>query len=143
MLLGCLRNDLRHIGNARCRRLRPFGVRLFGLAHQLVRLFLRHLSATYHVLHEIARALDRESGETGSGTDDVLHCGGDLASRLLTDLLRTRRHLGDGVPNVGAAMSGGATGAIGATGAPGSRGAGDSAVSGLSAMAGRTPSARI
>src|SRR3990172_4398942 len=34
--------------------------RLLGLANELVRLVLRHLAPTHHVLHKIARALDGE-----------------------------------------------------------------------------------
>ena len=105
MLLGRLRHDLRHIGHARSRRLRPFRVGFFGLTHQLVGLFLRHLPATYHVLHEITGALDGEPGKAGCCADDVLHVSGNLASGLLTYLLRTGSHLGNGISNVGAAVA--------------------------------------
>ena len=110
MLFRSLGNGLGNIRYARSRRFRAFRIRFLGLTHQLVRLFLRHLSATYHVLHEVARTFYRESGEAGSRTDDVFHRGGNLASRLLTDFLCARRHLGDRVSNVGAAVSRWATG---------------------------------
>ena len=109
VLLGRLRHDLRNIGNPRSRRLRPLRVRFLGLAHQFVRLFLRHLSATYHVLHEIACAFDGEASEAGSCTDDVFHRRGNFAPRLLTDFLRTRRHFGDRVSHISASVSRGTT----------------------------------
>ena len=84
---------------------RLLGVGVLGLADELVRLFLRHLAAAYHVLHEVARALDGESGETGGGADHVLHGRGDLAARLLADQLGPLGHLGHRVAHVGATVS--------------------------------------
>ena len=93
-------------------------MRFLGFADQLVGLFLRHLAAAHHVLHEVARALDREAGEAGGGADHVLHGGGDLAARFLADQLGALGHLGDRVAHVGATMSRSTTGA----GAAGCRG---------------------
>ena len=81
-------------------------MRRFDFAHQLVRLLLRHLPATNHVLQEITGALENETGKAGSGADHVLHCGGHFASRLQTDLMRLRCHLGDRIFYIGAAMTG-------------------------------------
>jgi hypothetical protein len=109
-MIGGLRNDLRHVGHFRSGRLRALGVGVFRLAHELIRLFLRHLSAADHVLHEVARTLDGEGNTAGGRTDDVLHGRRDLTPGFLTDLLRAGRHFGDSIADVGAAMSGGATG---------------------------------
>ena len=80
--------------------------RRFNFANELVRLFLRHLSAAYHILHEVSRTFDDKSGESGSRVDDILHRGGHLAAGLEADLMRFCRHLGDSVLDVGAAMPG-------------------------------------
>ena len=106
MMLGRLRHDFRNIGDFRSRRLRTLRVCLFGLAHQFVGLFLRHLSAAYHVLHKVAGTFDGEACEAGGGADHILHGGGDFASRFLTDLLRAGRHFGNRVANIGAAVTG-------------------------------------
>lgn len=68
--LGFLRGDGRR-GRSSLLGVRPFVVRGFGFANQLVRFLRRHLTALDHVLHEIARALDRESGDARGGTDDI------------------------------------------------------------------------
>src|SRR5665213_3004600 len=81
-----------------------FRPRLFRLTHQPVGFVLRHLAATDHVLHEVARAFEREDRKTGGGTDDFFHRRGHLASGLHADLVRLGGHLGHGVAHVGAAM---------------------------------------
>ncbi len=80
-------------------------MRSFDFAHQLVGFLLGHLTATNHVLEKIARALEHESGQTSGGANDILHCGGHLAARLQTDLVRLCRHLGDGIFYIGPAMT--------------------------------------
>ena len=81
---------------------------LLDFADKAVGFVLRHLAATHHVLHEIARALGDESRESRRGADHVLHGRGHLAAGLETDLLRLRRHLGDGVSHVLTTMPGAA-----------------------------------
>ena len=78
----------------------------FDLADQLVRLFLSHLSAAYHILNEVARTFDDESSETGGSVDDVFHRCGHFAAGFETYLMGFCRHLGDSVFDVGAAMTG-------------------------------------
>jgi len=79
---------------------------LFGFADQLVRLVLRHLAATNHVLNEVARAFDGESGQPGGGVDHVFHGRGHLAPGFETDLVGAGGHLGDGVPYILPTMPG-------------------------------------
>ena len=103
-----LRGDL---GGRRTRLLagRLLRVGIFRLADQLVGLFLRHLPAAHHVLHQVARALDGEPRQPGGGADHVLHGGRNLAASFLTDELRPLGHLGNGVAHVRAAMARSAT----------------------------------
>lgn len=84
----------------------PLGMRCLDFAHQLVRLFLGHLTTANHVLKKITRAFNDETSETGSGADDVLHSGGHLAARLHADFLRLRCHLGDGIFYISSAVAG-------------------------------------
>ena len=88
----------------------PLGVRIFGLAHQLVRLILRHLAPAHHELNEVAGALDRETRDPGGGADDIFHRGGHFAASFLADLLGARGHLRDRVPDVDPTVAGGALG---------------------------------
>jgi len=83
----------------------PLRQRGFDLANQLVRFLLSHLPATYHILYEIACALDHESTESGSGIDDILHRGCHFASGLEADLVGFGRHFGDSVFYVGSTMA--------------------------------------
>ncbi len=101
----CLRSR-RFCGRVRGRCER-FSLRMgrFDFAHQLVGFLLRHLAAPNHVLEQIARTLEDEAGQSGGGTDDVLHGCGHLAARLQADLVRLRRHLGDGIFYVSSAVA--------------------------------------
>src|SRR5829696_6377472 len=79
---------------------------LLYLANELVRLFLRHLAAAYHILDEIPRAFDDESTQTGSSVDDIFHRCSHLAPGFEADLMRLCRHLGDSVLDVSASVTG-------------------------------------
>ena len=81
-------------------------MRFLDVAEQLVRFLVAHLAAAHHVLHEVARALDRKPGHAGRGVDDVLHRAGNLAVGFEAELLRLLRHLGDSIANIGPAMAG-------------------------------------
>ena len=89
----------------RCVAAASLTMRLLGLADQLVRFVLRHLAATNHVLHEVSRALDGETGDACGGADDILHGGRDLRPRFLADQLRALGHLGHRVSCVGGAST--------------------------------------
>src|SRR5688500_13330714 len=80
--------------------------RRLDFANQLVGFFLRHLSAAYHILYEIACTLDHESAEPGCGVDDILHCSCHFAAGFETDLVSFGSHFGDSVLYVGSAMPG-------------------------------------
>jgi hypothetical protein len=81
-------------------------MRRLDFPHELVSFFLRHLSAADHVLQQIARALENESGEACRSSDYVFHGCGHFATGLETDLVGLRRHLSDGIFHVCAAMPG-------------------------------------
>ena len=78
---------------------------LLDLPDQLVGFFLRHLSATYHILHEIAGAFDYKATQPRGGVHYIFHRRCHLAPRFETDLMRFRRHLGDSIAHVGAAVA--------------------------------------
>jgi hypothetical protein len=79
---------------------------LFDLTDELVSFFLRHLSATDHVLDEIPGALDHKAGEPGSRVDYIFHGGGHFASGFEAYLMCLCSHFGDGVLDVRAAVAG-------------------------------------
>ena len=85
-----------------------FRVRFFRLANELVSLVLSHLATAHHVLHEVARTLDREAGKAGGRTDDILHRRRHLAPGFEADLLSLGRHFRDSIADVRSAMSGSA-----------------------------------
>ena len=83
-----------------------FGMGGLCFAQQFVAFFGSHLSAPHHVLHEIPRTLDREAGDPGGGTDDILHGRRHFTASLTTDLLRPLGQLSDRILRIDRAVSG-------------------------------------
>jgi hypothetical protein len=79
---------------------------LFDLVDELVGFFLSHLSTAYHILYEVACALDDEPAESGGGIYDVFHGCRHFASGFQADFVGFSRHLGDSVLDVSAAVTG-------------------------------------
>ena len=82
------------------------GLVLFDLTNELVSFFLRHLTATNHVLDEIASALKDESREAGGRIYYIFHRGGHLAARLEANFVSLGGHLRHGVLYVSATVTG-------------------------------------
>src|SRR5688572_17683359 len=82
--------------------------RFLSFANQLVGFFLRHLTATDHVLNEVARALDSERGEAGRRSYHVAEGSRHLASSLEADFMSAGGKLCHRVSDILASMSGAA-----------------------------------